>query len=73
MVCSYFLGWWAAANLTSNQSIHCCAQQDKFYTECMLIIKGSEAIKYEEYLLIAQGKVASFLARDDVSTWVLLG
>ena len=55
------------------QLLQSFAQQDKFYTECMLIIKGSEAIKYEEYLLIAQGKVASFLARDDVSTWVLLG
>ena len=49
------------------QLLQSFAQQDKFYTRCMLAIRASEAVCYEDYLLIAEGQVASFLQREDVS------
>ena len=43
------------------------ALQDKFYSMCMQAFRGSEATTYDDYLLLAQGQVSSFLQLEDVS------
>ena len=52
-------------------SIYYTLLQDKFYSQCIDAFRGSEAVTHEDYLLIAQGQVASFLQLEDVCSWVL--